>query len=547
MSKAPMRNAVMMVPIDEVCPAEYNPRETDQLRLAFLTLSLQKLGFILPLYMTPDGHLLSGHQRILAARTLGCTHVPVVKIDAKERKVRNINLIFNRATNDMKRKDTSDSLWEGMTLEAMQPLLDRVPDKDPNSPEFYRCLEPAEVEISTLCEQANEPYEAAAASQCMKLLAHHVVMPCVRSTSGRIVNGVFRVMAAGEFDGRKNGKLGGTYPTVDITDDEAEIAERLLNMISMRFTVQKQYADVLRFGSFRRPANIVYDVPAAIRYWADHERWVSPQETLKDAPGFWNRFRQIYGEQCLDFGAGQRRTEDIITRKGIQCASFEPYPVDWKNECSPEGEGNHREPCVKLARKLSDNFLEKVATGYVFDSIFSVAVLNSVPFNFDRMVVLSIIHSLCSFHSGYYGSVRSVESKERFMTVDANRVGLDGKLGIASATFSLDYEENITLGDISTMPKVQKFHYKDEIAALLGVFWENVRVDESGAYMPYRCLQPKRRNNSVLKTALLHEFNLPYRDGDSINRHNEALEAFGERFKIDFSKIVEAPRPENAA
>ncbi len=74
-----IRNNVEMVPIDNVVPAAYNPREADETRLQLLGTSLKKLGFILPLFATPEGHLLSGHQRVTVARTLGCTHVPVVR------------------------------------------------------------------------------------------------------------------------------------------------------------------------------------------------------------------------------------------------------------------------------------------------------------------------------------------------------------------------------------------------------------------------------------------------------------------------------------
>jgi ParB-like chromosome segregation protein Spo0J len=50
-------------------PALYNPRETDPYRLKLIINSLNKLGWLLPLYATKkeDGtfELISGHQRSL--------------------------------------------------------------------------------------------------------------------------------------------------------------------------------------------------------------------------------------------------------------------------------------------------------------------------------------------------------------------------------------------------------------------------------------------------------------------------------------------------
>lgn len=110
----------VLVNIDDIQPAAYNPREADEYRLDLLAASLSYLGFVLPLYATPDGHLLSGHQRQRTARRLGATKVPVCYIDLPKKKWKNINLVFNRITNDMDTNQNSEVFENACTSNHWQ-------------------------------------------------------------------------------------------------------------------------------------------------------------------------------------------------------------------------------------------------------------------------------------------------------------------------------------------------------------------------------------------------------------------------------------------
>ncbi len=89
-------------PITSLVPASYNPRAVDPARLALVKLSLQKLGWLLPVYATEGGEILSGHQRTHVARELGYTQVPVVRLPQMPDNLRKaVNILFNRSTNDM--------------------------------------------------------------------------------------------------------------------------------------------------------------------------------------------------------------------------------------------------------------------------------------------------------------------------------------------------------------------------------------------------------------------------------------------------------------
>ena len=60
-----------LIDIDSLNPSTYNPRTADPRRLDLIELSLRKLGFLLPIYATPDGEIISGHQRHHVAKRLG--------------------------------------------------------------------------------------------------------------------------------------------------------------------------------------------------------------------------------------------------------------------------------------------------------------------------------------------------------------------------------------------------------------------------------------------------------------------------------------------
>lgn len=526
---------VELVPLDDLEPAAYNPREADEERLKLLRMSLQKLGFILPLYADEEGHLLSGHQRLLSATQLGCQEAPVTRVNPEKKQGQNaktLNVIFNRATNDMAGTEGSQELLEKMGLYDLQEKFDAVADKVAGTPEFTRCLNPDMVPLTDLKSGLTRKYDTGAVSMAVKMIKRGVVMNAVvNRDTGEVVNGNYRLIAAMEL-AEKMPALD-PYPVVYISNAEAELAGILLNMISMKFTLERQYADDLRYGSFRRPSNVVEDLTLTTRIWVDGA--VKPaHKTLENPEKFWSRFRRFYGNRVVDFGAGQRRQSRIFAAKGIDCLDWEPYPCDAWDEY--EGSDKSR-PHLPLARHLTDEFLERVRAGDNFDAIFLSAVLNSVPFYRDRIMVLAVVHSLCTIRTKVSGSCRHVRIKKHVR--DIVRVDQRGKIKAGVSVFDLDYEKDVVIGDINKAPKVQKYETEESAERMLGMFWEKVSTREGQGKVLFLAECPKRVNPSLLKTALLHEFNLPYAGGESIDRGQEALDAFGERLGINFDKVEE--------
>jgi ParB-like chromosome segregation protein Spo0J len=75
---------VESVPIDSLHPDPANPRRIGDEELESLTRSLRQWGFVQPvLARREDSVVIGGHQRLVAARRLGLTEVPVIWLDIR--------------------------------------------------------------------------------------------------------------------------------------------------------------------------------------------------------------------------------------------------------------------------------------------------------------------------------------------------------------------------------------------------------------------------------------------------------------------------------
>jgi DNA modification methylase len=67
-------------PIARLKPYERNPRTHSDDQVAKVAASIVGYGWTVPLLVTEDGELIAGHGRLLAARHLGLTEVPVIRL-----------------------------------------------------------------------------------------------------------------------------------------------------------------------------------------------------------------------------------------------------------------------------------------------------------------------------------------------------------------------------------------------------------------------------------------------------------------------------------
>lgn len=86
-------------PLDKIMPYEANARMHSGEQIANIAASITQFGFLVPCLVDRHGILIAGHGRLLAARQLGLTTVPVLQVEhLSEDEVRAYRIADNRLT-----------------------------------------------------------------------------------------------------------------------------------------------------------------------------------------------------------------------------------------------------------------------------------------------------------------------------------------------------------------------------------------------------------------------------------------------------------------
>lgn len=506
-------SSIRLAHIDSVNPSTYNPRLADPERLDLVELSLRKLGFLLQLFADANGELLSGHQRQHVYRRMGGKQVPVCffqkQISLQERKA--INIMFNRATNDMDITVTSRTLTEAIKQSGVYELAAQLPDKQIDSPEFYPVLHTTRMELKPILAVNSGDWVRYATNITSVLRRKGVIMPIILDQRLKVVNGIGRLEHLAEYGHRE-------ADVIILNDAEAQFARIMLNLLTMDFDIKSRYADYLRHNSFRRSRV----TPPTVDLGYGFTFVVLPQEHpdrffLKN-PQHRKDFERIHGRTFCDFGAGRLKETTNLRAAGFDVDYFEPYRI-------VKGDTINKEVSVADAR----TFLQAVATGKLYDSVFLSAILNSVPFREDREHVVRIVSALTGQGKLYASAVSDRTSA--WMNY-RGRKGLD-RTSQSDHGFILDYESNMKLGDLTAAPKAQKYHSMAEWRELFEMFFEVVETDYyMNQVVTAVCSKPKPIIWAELRGSLEFEFDLPYPDGSWMGLGAEAVAAFAQRFGL---------------
>ena len=91
---------IVNVKIEDLKPAEYNPRQMTEKQVNDLTDSIKKFGLVDPIIVNSNPErkntIIGGHQRCKVAESLGMEEVPVYYIDLDENKEKELNLRLNK-------------------------------------------------------------------------------------------------------------------------------------------------------------------------------------------------------------------------------------------------------------------------------------------------------------------------------------------------------------------------------------------------------------------------------------------------------------------
>jgi len=109
------------VAVDLLRPDPANPRRIGDDELDALERSLRQFGFVQPvLARREDGVVIGGHQRLVAARRLGLTSVPVIWLDVSVEQARLLGLALNKIS----------GTWDDALLARLLADLQATPDLD---------------------------------------------------------------------------------------------------------------------------------------------------------------------------------------------------------------------------------------------------------------------------------------------------------------------------------------------------------------------------------------------------------------------------------
>ncbi|WP_394239895.1 ParB N-terminal domain-containing protein [Vibrio astriarenae] len=502
-----------LVSLTKIKPSTYNPRKADPQRLDILELSIRKLGFLLPLFADKSGEILSGHQRHHVCERMGISQAPIKYTEPMSLADRKgLNIAFNRGTNDLDMADTPVNMTEALARANLQEAAAKLPDKKESDKDFFRCLYSKSVSVDRLVDANRGRWVNYARNMARMLYGKGVTMPLVCTPDDKVVNGIGRLQYAAE-------KKWPRIEVVYISYEEADLCHAMLNLLSMDFDIHNRYEDLLRFNSFRRARRtrtelgqgFIFAVAPALR---------SRHFDIHD-PKSARLWKKTHGTAIVDFGAGHLTETEILRSIGVNVTPFEPYRLGENSEIN-------KEESVAIARL----FLDTISKGKRFTSIFISSVLNSVPFEEDRKKIVCLCAALCDEKTHLYAAASSVTGSTSLRMVQG--VGGLAERQTTYATFALDYEEGITIGDFQEKPKVQKYHTPSEFYDLFKHYFKTVNVQDRNNNVRAVC---KTLNRGAimrdLRKAIEFEFDLPYPDGSRMGLVDEALRAYSKRLGVD--------------
>lgn len=506
--------------VSELRPSAYNPRKADAERLELVELSLRKFGWLLPIYADHDGEILSGHQRHLVATRMGATMVPVVRVPTfKIERRMGINVLYNRATNDLyKTKSTVELKDDLMSRIDEVNKIKSLPDIPVDSDDWYPVMKQkpvATLRLAKLNERWPEQHAIAMAGQ---MKANGLPqMPVICTTDYKVVNGLARLsFAVSNNDDFVN--------AVFISPDLAEEVKSMLNLLTMDYNIQERYEDLLRYNSFRRKnQRTTILTPTFLEDFLRHFINSGNRNGAfqLENPRHVELWKEYYGTHVIDFGAGLCDKTQILKNMGVDAVAFEPFFLASDNETID----------TDAARALTSKFLDRVADGTEWDSIFIASVFNSIPFLQDRKHVIAIVAALSSPHTKLHTAAICTESDRWF-----NHTRGDLKKGhdTSSNGFALDYEPRIIISDIALKPKVQKYHTETEFAELIRHGYKHVETFLTAKNGLVQAVGSNARKIDVdeLRAAIEFEFNVPHPEGRRLGMAEEAKAAFSKRLGV---------------
>lgn len=134
------RPNLIIIKIEELKKAEYNPRKINELELEKLKQSIENFGIVDPIIINNDNTIIGGHQRVRACEELNIKEVPAIQLNIDKKKEKALNLALNKISGSWDEELLMQLLYEidedlreftGFEDKEINKYLDKMIEEDP--------------------------------------------------------------------------------------------------------------------------------------------------------------------------------------------------------------------------------------------------------------------------------------------------------------------------------------------------------------------------------------------------------------------------------
>lgn len=471
MSKVPTTTFHESYPLDQLRPADYNPRRLSETAFLRLQASLRRHGVVKPVILNADGTLVAGHQRTKGLKAIGLTHTPAVMLGTKVRLQDEIqfNLLHNRV-------ETEAS----------------VVYADPGELGSWSWIPWQSIRVA---ERKNLSFVNAIGHMTA---CHGPWGSVVIDDQGRIfLNAEYAVVAAiNRFD-----LLAWTVPSSEAAQLHADLTGEYgvydWSAIENKAPVWNQHIvqpkRLRKFSSKAKAGKLAYGSET----W---DQLVTPW--LKPS------------HRVVDFGAGYGDYAKHLRAKGFNIHDYEPY------RCKDGSYAVDIRAVVGMIRDINQD----IQVNGLYDVVVLDSVINATTSLDYQHWVLTTVNALCAADGVVCLGTRSLGRELR--DEQAKRVTSQ----TATTKMSFLDENNVEMNFVKGKWQKLRFHTPESLEPLLRRYFQDVKVtDLSGSNLKATCRRPVPLPEEEYEMAFEEEFNMPYPNGF---RHDRHLELVGNLIKL---------------
>ncbi|WJV48867.1 ParB N-terminal domain-containing protein [Streptomyces flavofungini] len=452
-------------PLDQLRPADYNPRRLSENAFTRLQTSLRRHGVVKPVILNADGTLVAGHQRTKGLKAIGLTHTPAVMLGTKVRLQDEIqfNLLHNRVETEASvvyAEPGQLGTWSWIPWQTIR-----------------------------VAEQRNLSFVNAIAHMTA---GHGPWGSVVIDDQGRVVlNAEYAVVASlSRFDvlawtvpsseaAQLHADLSGEYGVYDWTAIENKAPvwnQHIVQPKRLRKFSSKAKAGKLAYGSETWDQLVT--------------PWLKPSHRV------------------VDFGAGYGDYAKHLRAKGFNIHDYEPY------RCRAGSYAVDIRAVVGMIRDIDKD----IQTHGLFDVVVLDSVINATTSLDYQHWVMTTVNALCAADGVVCLGTRNLARELR--DEQAKRV----TSSTATTKMSFLDGDNVEMNFVKGKWQKLRFHTPETLEPLLRRYFKEVEVsDLSGSNLKATCRQPVTLPREEYERALDEEFNMPYPNGFRHDRHLELV------------------------